>query len=963
MRQPGDRVGRYVILGLLGRGGMGEVYEAEDTVLGRKVALKLLSSEDTSDDARERMLREARAAAAFEHTNAVMVLDVGVVEEGSGTYLAMELVRGNNLRTFVGDETIAIDRKVRWLVEAARALAAAHTRGLVHRDVKPDNLMIRADGVLKVLDFGIAKRSAAAVDPSAPTEAGQSISTLTGAGQIVGTPRYASPEQLRGEPLDGRSDQFSWGVTAYELLSGRPPFEAADAVTLISQVLSKQPEALDAVADDLPRAVSKVIMRALAKDPPDRYESLDDAASALEPYAEARTGPSDNASQKGAALSLLPPRTRRVVSRTAKIAMYASALFGAAVITLLIVAAAAGKLRFDLGKEQAAAASASAAASTDADLSALSCKAATIEGTPPKGGDLALALGVGACARVGIETGATWSPSDKAAPNAAPVDVRVTFGDATRVVVRAGGLEAEAEDKRPLQAARKAARALAAKLAPLGCEEARQRAWGASNAVQARRIETTWRRLIMDDLDDNLTEIQDLVRDAPESAWAHAMVAFVELPGSAKRKAAIEKALELTERLPPGRAKGLRGLVLAYRHDDDRPEALRLLRQAYAEDPSDADIAGVYAAMAIAQNALEEGFAVVDRVSTESPSLAIVSLRNAISAPRVSDKERNARYLARLLAILPEDAGSGPPFADAVERGDLERAKRVLEFRDALHGPESADELSSVRLALLSGRTADAIELAKKRLAQPVGPVRVQAALLLGAAHFLDGRFEDAHVSTLTEMERLRDEGNTLVTRNQVFLELRARRRTGERVPPELITAAGDPLAAPEVPLPARLQLAAELAVIDDSAVRKRQKTALEDLTRAAEAARSEDKPSALLSILPLVRAVRGDAAAVTLWRSAGQGSRQALDSARSAVAFDAALALEATKADQSEILQAYRLAMDPFRIETRPVDYLFAALRIADKKGAGPGEDQLVAGVTGRPLPSGVRERALALK
>lgn len=642
--------------------------------------------------------------------------------------------------------------------------------------------------------------------------------------------------------------------------------------------------------------------------------------------------------------------------------MYASALFGAAVIALLVVAGAAGKLKFDLGKGTGATPSASAGPSAEADLSVLSCKAASIEGTPPKGVDLALALGVGACARVGIETGATWSPADNAAPSAAPVDVRVAFGDTTRVVVRAGGLEAEAEDKRPLQAARKAARALAAKLPPLGCDEARQQAWGAKNAVQARRIETTWRRLIMDDLDDNLSEIHELVRDAPESAWAHAMVAFIELPGSAKRKAAVDKALELAERLPPARSKGLRGLVLAYRHDDDRPEALRLLRQAYAEDPSDADIAGVYAALAIAQNALEEGFAVVDRISMESPSLAIVSLRNAISAPRVSDKDRNARYLARLLAILPEDAGSGPPFSDAIERGDLERAERVLEFRDALHGDEAPDEFSAVRLALLSGQTAEAVGLAKRRLAVPVGAVRAQAALLLGAAHFLDGRFEDGHASAIAELERLRDEGNTVVTRNQVFIELRTRRRTGERVPPEIVAAAGNPLTTAEVPLPARLQLAAELAIVDDDAVRKKQKTALEDLTRAAEAARAEDKPSALLSLLPLVRAVRGDAAAVALWRGAGQGSRQALDSTRSAVAFDAALALEATKADETEILQAYRLAMDPFRVETRPLDYLFAAMRIAARRG-GPIEDQLVAGVARRSFPSGVRERALALK
>jgi serine/threonine protein kinase len=218
MRQPGHKVGHYVIRSLLGQGGMGEVYEAEDVRLGRRVALKLIPK-GADADASERMMREARAAAGFEHRNVVLVLDVGVVEDEDGqgqTYLAMELVRGRTMRALIRETTIPLGRKLRWLVDVARALAAGHVLGLVHRDIKPDNLMVRDDGVIKVLDFGIAKR-AKIVDPSAPTEASLDIGTLTKEGSIVGTPRYAPPEQLRGETLDGRADQYAWGATAYEV--------------------------------------------------------------------------------------------------------------------------------------------------------------------------------------------------------------------------------------------------------------------------------------------------------------------------------------------------------------------------------------------------------------------------------------------------------------------------------------------------------------------------------------------------------------------------------------------------------------------------------------------------------------------------------------------------------------------------------------------------------------------------
>jgi serine/threonine protein kinase len=245
MLAAGQTFGRYVVEDLLGEGGMGQVYRARDTVLHRRVALKILvdrqSDVATWQEAKARMLREARAAAALQHPNAVSIYDVGT--EGDTPYIAMELVPGQSLRTYVGDASLAWERRLRWLVDVAAVLAAAHDEGLVHRDVKPENVVVRPDGRVKVLDFGIARR--AAVSPTAATSGGDTTTTLTGAGIVVGTPRYMSPEQMAGRTVDGRSDQFAWGVTAYEVLSGSNAWpEKTDALATAAAILTETPPPL-----------------------------------------------------------------------------------------------------------------------------------------------------------------------------------------------------------------------------------------------------------------------------------------------------------------------------------------------------------------------------------------------------------------------------------------------------------------------------------------------------------------------------------------------------------------------------------------------------------------------------------------------------------------------------------------------------------------------------------------------
>jgi serine/threonine-protein kinase len=276
-------VGRYRVERLLGRGGMGAVYVATDTALGRSVALKVVAFDPRLDDsaardARMRLVREARAAASLSHPNVVTLHDVG--EHEGMPFLAMELVPGASLRERMGAPA-TVEEKLGWLRDIARALAAAHDSAIVHRDVKPENVIVQPDGHAKVLDFGIARRPAAVVDVNAPTAApDDALGTLTHAGALVGTPRYMAPEQLRGEAVDARTDQFAWGVLAYELFSGQLPWGGADGVALIANVLDTPARPLAAV--DAPPALAAVVARALKKAPADRFASMGAALAALE---------------------------------------------------------------------------------------------------------------------------------------------------------------------------------------------------------------------------------------------------------------------------------------------------------------------------------------------------------------------------------------------------------------------------------------------------------------------------------------------------------------------------------------------------------------------------------------------------------------------------------------------------------------------------------------------------------
>ena len=252
---------RYEILGKLGAGAFGEVYEARDTSLGRKVAIKRIRLDTLAEgpeleEVKQRFLHEAQVAARLKHPNVVTIHDIAA--RGTSSFMVMELVEGQTLQALLRDRgRLSLEETLPILSQAAAALDYAHAQGVVHRDVKPANLMIEPSGHVKVMDFGIAK--------------GPSSGNLTKTGTIMGTPNYMAPEQARGGKVDGRADLFSLGCILYECLSGRRPFVGESVTAILMKILTEEPPALDSDALKLPAPIGDVLRRALAKEPGDRF--------------------------------------------------------------------------------------------------------------------------------------------------------------------------------------------------------------------------------------------------------------------------------------------------------------------------------------------------------------------------------------------------------------------------------------------------------------------------------------------------------------------------------------------------------------------------------------------------------------------------------------------------------------------------------------------------------------------
>ena len=267
----GKLIGHYRIESLIGVGGMGEVYLARDERLGRKAALKLLPDNLTIDEAQlSRFKNEARSASALNHPNILTVYEIGA--EGDRQFIAMEFIEGVTLRASITCGRIKPHAALEIAVQVASALAAAHAAGVVHRDIKPENIMLRPDGYVKVLDFGIAKLTEQR--PASDDDTSETTATLqTRPGLVLGTARYMSPEQARGQKVDARSDIWSLGVVLYEMVGGSPPFRGETPSDCIAAILTTEPPPLSGVLPDVPLKLESILQKALRKNSDERYQT------------------------------------------------------------------------------------------------------------------------------------------------------------------------------------------------------------------------------------------------------------------------------------------------------------------------------------------------------------------------------------------------------------------------------------------------------------------------------------------------------------------------------------------------------------------------------------------------------------------------------------------------------------------------------------------------------------------
>ncbi len=319
----GTKLGPYEIQSLIGAGGMGEVYRAKDARLDRTVAIKILPASFSADpDRMQRFAQEARAAAALNHPNILSIFDIG--DERRSPYVVSELLEGETLRERLRNGALSIRKAIEYGLQVARGLAAAHEKGIVHRDLKPENLFITSDGRVKILDFGLAKltRPEAVSGADAPTVHG-----VTEPGLIMGTAGYMSPEQVRGQAADPRSDIFAFGAILYEMISGKRAFHGESSADTMSAILKEEVPELSETARNVPAGLERIVRHCLEKNPSQRFHSAGDLAFDLESLTEISATSSKSGAQAAVA-QVRGEESRRKIFSVVGVVALAAAMIG-----------------------------------------------------------------------------------------------------------------------------------------------------------------------------------------------------------------------------------------------------------------------------------------------------------------------------------------------------------------------------------------------------------------------------------------------------------------------------------------------------------------------------------------------------------------------------------------------------------------------------------------------------------